>query len=479
MKTLSPEHLALWQRLDQFELDEPSSERTFTLRLAQENRWELGYAVRAVYEYKRFMFLAIAAGHPVSPSDAVDEAWHLHLLYSRSYWEEFCPKVLGRSFHHIPSTGGANEAVKHQDWYAKTLASYRAFFGEAPPPDIWPDAVDRAREIARARPVRVDSSRVWIVPKLEFNFKWPLRVACAIFSLIFLSGCSDNSSWPLNLRGPDFLVVYICFCVGALLLAIGVKSLFRGPGGMPMEMPKLTPHETAYLAGKGQRIAETVLTKLVGSDRLKIDATGKRLTPGASSSPDTDPLERKIVSYINAGGNPTSAASAVVSETNKIRQHLIQQELIVNEANATLEFMSKLAILGFPLILGLFKMSIGLSIGKPIAFLVILSIIMVIASIVVLQPAHLTRRGAEVLNSLMIKNASLKKGVTKTSPPDAQSTAVALYGPVVLNAAAFGMLGTMLRPPPSSGGGCSGGGGSGCGGGGCGGGGCGGCGGGD
>ncbi len=42
-------------------------------------------------EYRRFAFLAATAGHPVTPSDAVDQAWHLHLTYSRDYWDRFCP----------------------------------------------------------------------------------------------------------------------------------------------------------------------------------------------------------------------------------------------------------------------------------------------------------------------------------------------------------------------------------------------------
>ncbi|MEZ6192343.1 MAG: hypothetical protein R3C45_13785 [Phycisphaerales bacterium] len=48
-----------------------------------------------VNEYRRFCYLAIAAGHTVTPSDEVDQAWHLHLLYTRDYWEDFCPNVLG------------------------------------------------------------------------------------------------------------------------------------------------------------------------------------------------------------------------------------------------------------------------------------------------------------------------------------------------------------------------------------------------
>src|SRR5947199_354356 len=78
-------------------------------------------AARAIEEYRRFAFLAVAAGHPVSPSDAVDQVWHLHLLYTRSYWVQFCGEVLGKPLHHEPSTGGGGEAAKFDAWYGQTL----------------------------------------------------------------------------------------------------------------------------------------------------------------------------------------------------------------------------------------------------------------------------------------------------------------------------------------------------------------------
>jgi hypothetical protein len=36
--------------------------------------------------------------HIVTPSEQVDQVWHLHLTYTRSYWDEFCPNVLGQPF---------------------------------------------------------------------------------------------------------------------------------------------------------------------------------------------------------------------------------------------------------------------------------------------------------------------------------------------------------------------------------------------
>ena len=85
---------SLWQRIAAHHIGPPDAALSFARRLARENRWSLAYAERVIEEYRRFCYLAMTAGHEVTPSDQVDQAWHLHLTYSRDYWERFCPEVL-------------------------------------------------------------------------------------------------------------------------------------------------------------------------------------------------------------------------------------------------------------------------------------------------------------------------------------------------------------------------------------------------
>ena len=97
----------LWDRLEAFEPDHPDSEFSFSMRLARDNGWNHEFAKRVIKEYKRFLFLCAEAGHPVTPSEEVDEAWHLHLCYTRSYWNDLCRDIIGKPIHHQPTTGGA------------------------------------------------------------------------------------------------------------------------------------------------------------------------------------------------------------------------------------------------------------------------------------------------------------------------------------------------------------------------------------
>lgn len=136
---MNQEQQNIWDKLNHFEFDDPEAEFTFTDRLARENGWDFDYALRAIEEYKKFIFLIACSGHPCTPSDEIDQVWHLHLLYTQSYWKEMCEGILGMEIHHGP-TKGKSQRTDFEDYYAKTKASYQSFFKEQTPEDIWPDS---------------------------------------------------------------------------------------------------------------------------------------------------------------------------------------------------------------------------------------------------------------------------------------------------------------------------------------------------
>lgn len=164
----------LWVALLHYSIGPEGAALSFAARLARENGWSPEEADRVIGEYKRFCFLAIRSGHPVTPSDSVDQAWHLHLAYSRDYWERFCPDVLGRPLHHGPTAGGGEQARLYYDQYAETLKSYERIFGELPPADLWPDARRRFRDDPRARRVH---------PRQGFFVTWR-QAACALLGAL-------------------------------------------------------------------------------------------------------------------------------------------------------------------------------------------------------------------------------------------------------------------------------------------------------
>lgn len=136
----------LWQQLERFEFD-----TGFAERLTREQGWGVLFARQAIGEYRRFLFLTQVAGHAVTPSKAVDAVWHLHLLYTRSYWEGLCGEVLGRPLHHEPGAGNAGEAPHYAQQYERTLQSYRRIFGTEPPARVWETKTPRVSASPKKR----------------------------------------------------------------------------------------------------------------------------------------------------------------------------------------------------------------------------------------------------------------------------------------------------------------------------------------
>lgn len=155
--------IKLLERIEAFELDDPKAQFPFSSRLAGEQGWSHVFAAKVIREYRRFVGLAMVAGHPVSPSAAVDQVWHLHLVYTKNYWREMCGECLGQELHHSPTTGGGEEGAKFHDWYGRTLDSYRRFFGMEPPEDVWPSPERRLEEPEEGR--WIVKTRFWLIPR--------------------------------------------------------------------------------------------------------------------------------------------------------------------------------------------------------------------------------------------------------------------------------------------------------------------------
>ncbi|MFM7315854.1 MAG: TIGR04222 domain-containing membrane protein [bacterium] len=209
----------LWKKLCGFSFDDPQSPFRFSDRLARENYWSKEFTQAVLEEYRRFLFLACVADHQVTPSIEVDEAWHLHMIYTRSYWNDLCRDTLGKSVHHGPTRGGRSEELRYDQQYQKTLESYEKYFGESAPRNIWPEAQERFRRDFNA--VRVDISRNWVIRKPRWFFELngllqPLRVHFGSIS----SGQPRWQAWPLLV-----LIIYVFF--GLLGISANVEPQMK------------------------------------------------------------------------------------------------------------------------------------------------------------------------------------------------------------------------------------------------------------
>jgi hypothetical protein len=195
----------LWQRISQFSLDEEAIDLPFSKRLARENGWTLTFAKRAIEEYKKFTYLACVSDTPVTPSDEVDQVWHLHLTYTRSYWDDFCTSTLQRKLHHGPTKGGATEGAKFHGWYEHTKAQYAEEFDASPPLDLWPLAEERFSKPIHQK--RISTTDYWMIPK-PANIQPHIRATGVAASALLLAGCAS-----IQPHRDQIAVIVVIVCI--------------------------------------------------------------------------------------------------------------------------------------------------------------------------------------------------------------------------------------------------------------------------
>jgi uncharacterized protein (TIGR04222 family) len=524
---MNAKHVELCRRIEQFQLDSPEVALPFSARLARENNWPSAYAQRVISEYKRFTFLAVVAGHPVSPSEAVDQAWHLHLTYSENYWKVFCPEILGKPFHHHPTKGGGSEKHKFEDWYARTLESYEKFFGAPPPRDIWPAPETHRKE--KHLFIRVDRERNWIIPKprLSMNLGWssvplaglrftvPIHAletlkrttsdgARTLFSaatssirsirqsdrrfhigatviaslglialLLFCNGAMlANSANVFDWRGSDFLTFYVILFAITLGLALWLRMSLRQPGAAePIMVPELDGYATAFLNGGKILTVNTAIANLV---RQKAIQLGRNRLFSLESKPEfSHELEKHVyaAAYGPDGNSIANVRSSAKSHVAKIAQQLQELGLVLSNKQARKAIILPLMLAIAALAIGIIKIVIGLDRGKPVGFLVALCFFAFIVSLVALaRPPRRTRLGDAVLRKLQERHTGTHYLGSNVSSVSAAEFAIflGLFGMPALAGTEYSDLRKSLQPASAvnSGSSC---GGSSCGGGSCGG----------
>ena len=291
----------LYQRICDYELDDSSHEFGFLAHLMGANGWSRSFALRAIEEYRKFVFLALVADHPVTPSDQVDQVWHLHLLCSDAYWNDFCPRVLGRPLHHHPAKGGQAERDRFHEQYRATIRSYRQHFGE-PPADLWPPVDVRfGRDLQMQRgPIR-RMFRPWRGWRSWHRWRWPTRFSIVLVGL-GLMGCgiakaaagASTDAPPLNVvmiklqqvyqQTPQDLqgrllvllgilvatIIFCSLCLGGVVSSRYLRPLLLQPSCLSTK-PQLDDDDLAYLSAGPSRVVELGLASLVQAGVLIAD----------------------------------------------------------------------------------------------------------------------------------------------------------------------------------------------------------------
>ncbi|MBD2485637.1 TIGR04222 domain-containing membrane protein [Planktothrix sp. FACHB-1365] len=438
---INPEYIDLYNRIQSFSFDEIGASFSFTQKLAREQGWSLDYTNRAIEEYKKFVFLAIVADHGVCPSEQVDQVWHLHLTYTKSYWEEFCPNVLQRPLHHEPTKGGYSQRLKHLYNYNKTLESYKHFFRQFPPVDIWSEPELRfGRDICF---VRVNPQSNWILPKPNVKFLPAfklnqLALFLALFALSFVM-VSCQSIAGINLMsfaGWGLLIFHTVTIIIGLTLAFKLQYLLRFPEGKTetlSEPENLHPYEVAFLVNGEKQMIFTAITSLVQQKYFDVGIDveeKKRLMPKKSVDDSLHFLEKELSQNIelSQGNMDRLLLFRSLKSAEKIHNKLKAIGLLLSsdQVYKALYYPSFVGLSSFLLIL------IQLFSGKIFDFLSISFCIFLLLFILLnfkLKDPYRSHYGDSVVESL----ATRFHGLRRLTNDDSQiPLAVALFGEGVL-----------------------------------------------
>lgn len=133
-----------------------ASTHAFANKMARKLGWTPRFALAAIEEYRKFLYLGMVAPFQVTPPRVIDQVWHEHLLFTRGY-REFCDQVLKREFDHHPELMPSDEqTAEFQAQYDATCELYASEFDRVPPAAFWgvPKFAGRDRPAERREPRR-------------------------------------------------------------------------------------------------------------------------------------------------------------------------------------------------------------------------------------------------------------------------------------------------------------------------------------
>jgi uncharacterized protein (TIGR04222 family) len=301
---------------------------------------------------------------------------------------------------------------------------------------------------------------------------------------------------PFDLRGPEFLLFYFCFSLAVIIAIVFFRR--RAESGQAPRIDLGDPYLIAYLRGGEDEVLRVAVISLIDRGMLVMDGHLIRRADHVTSGMAKYPIEYEALKKFDVLGQEASVFKAAsVLTDNSLKSALrpyrdtLERAGLMPNANVCRDRRNRLllALTGLG-VAGAIKIQIGLYLGKPVAFLVVMIIAAMIIAAAISFP-RLTARGEATLEDLTNLYAGLRTQVNSISPGSATAELAmfaAVFGVGALAATPFAYAEDLFHQKKneysssscgsscgSSGGGSSCGGGGG-GGGGCGGGGCGGCG---
>lgn len=363
----------LWEKIQNFQLDEPASAFPFSKKLAKENNWSVVFTNKAIAEYKKFIYLCCISPTGASPSETVDKVWHLHLTYTDSYWNKFCKNILNKEIHHHPSKGGSNEKHKHDNWHRDTLKLYEATFSTKAPLDIWPVSEPIAEEIAE------DIYDTAYFKKLVFIFTFSLVVFILTLN-------------PFGAKGEDFLNYYLLICIGGIITLFITQRHKDERLQLIIENnypKKFTPFQMARFLYGNHRCYQTALVDLLRKGIIATKGNDYKIVNHQAHIADGEqnPLLQPLMKNLNEGDTFSYREGHGFIETDTVLHSDLEK---LYRLSKKIDY-PKLIIPSMVLLIGFARFLQGIANDKPVGLLVFEIGAFSILSLIILQSYSYTK----------------------------------------------------------------------------------------
>lgn len=273
--------------------------------------------------------------------------------------------------------------------------------------------------------------------------------------------------YPFDLHGPEFLNVYTV----SLISTTAIAALYRAKevdtgttcSNHPLQIEP-NPYEIGYLRAGQSGVIEAAVAALVQSKVL--DPSGGSVRIDKSAKYQDHLLLRELVGRLPARDTEAKDLRELTESWKHRKLHSLDQIkirlekggfVLTEDASNRIRLISTTIAL-MPLTIGVPKVFIGISLHKPVWFLVLLiSLTLLVAMLYGIRRPVRTLRGEQALDNLTRSQSALKTNAYYN--PDGLSveqvaTAAALFGTSIFACGMVSEFYKRLAPPSSGGSGC-------------------------
>jgi uncharacterized protein (TIGR04222 family) len=214
--------------------------------------------------------------------------------------------------------------------------------------------------------------------------------------------------WPFDLRGPEFLLVYVALGAAVLLVTFLLRH-----AGEPADPPKVNlsdPYQIAFLRGGKNEALRVATMSLI--DRGVLLADGSKITATETAfGKAASPFEQIVVRHFN----PSAEAKTLFKmkdadpQMNQYENELTRLGLLPDEEQKDARLMRMAVALAVLLIPAMVKLFVALTTGHfNVGFLIFLAILFTVVAVKMSRPRR-TRAGDRMVKDLKTLFDSLKQ----------------------------------------------------------------------